>query len=254
MSKTYKNYPLLPNERINFSKISGSLELPNLVEIQTNSYKWFLEKGIDEVLREIFPIASFNEDYFIDYVSSELKEPKYTYLQCKARDYTYSAPLRAKLILRRADATNEKSMLEREVFMGDIPLMTESGTFIINGAERVIVSQIVRSPGAYLAKTQDKTGKYFYEGDLIPARGTWLEFETDQKGMINVRINRQKKMPATVFFLFLRVSMSSFTNSEGFPSGPTKSRNESPALSFCILVVEAPIVWTTIVIVPFCLS
>ena len=199
MSKTYKNYPLLPNERINFSKISGSLELPNLVEIQTKSYKWFLESGIDEVLREIFPIASFNEDYFIDYVSSELKEPKYTYLQCKARDYTYSAPLRAKLILRRANATNEKSMLEREVFMGDIPLMTESGTFIINGAERVIVSQIVRSPGAYLSKTQDKTGKFFYEGDLIPARGTWLEFETDQKGMINVRINRQKKMPATVF-------------------------------------------------------
>ena len=202
MSKTYKDYPLLPNNRINFSKISGSLELPNLVEIQTDSYKWFLEKGIDEVLKEVFPIANFSEDIFIDYVSSELKDPKHTYLQCKEHDYNYQAQLRAKLRLRYQNSGEYK---EEEVFMGDIPLITESGTFIINGAERVIVSQIVRSPGAYLSKEMDKNGKYFYEADLIPTRGTWLEFETDQKGLINVRIDRQKKMPATILLKALGI-------------------------------------------------
>jgi len=203
MSKTYKDYPLLPNERINFSKISGSLELPNLVEIQTDSYKWFLEKGIDEVLKEVFPIANFNDDIFIDYISSELKDPKHTYLQCKEHDYNYQAQLRAKLRLRY-QSTGE--LKEEDVFMGDIPLMTDSGTFIINGAERVIVSQIVRSPGAYLSKELDKNGKYFYEADLIPTRGTWLEFETDQKGLINVRIDRQKKMPATILLKALGIT------------------------------------------------
>ena len=202
MSKTYKNYPMLPNERINFSKISGSLELPNLVEIQTNSYKWFLEKGIDEVLREVFPIANYSEDVFIDYVSSELREPKYTYLQCKSRDLTYQSQLYAKLRLRFA---NGGAMKESDVFMGDVPLMTESGTFVVNGAERVVVSQIVRSPGAYLSKTMDKSGKFIYEGDLIPTHGSWLEFETDLKGMINVRINRQKKMPVTTFLKALGI-------------------------------------------------
>ncbi len=202
MSKTYKNYPMLPNERINFSKISGSLELPNLVEIQTNSYKWFLEKGIDEVLREVFPIANYSEDIFIDYISSELREPKYSYLQCKSRDLTYQSQLYAKLRLRFA---NGGAMKESDVFMGDVPLMTESGTFVVNGAERVVVSQIVRSPGAYLSKTMDKSGKFVFEGDLIPAHGSWLEFETDLKGMINVRINRQKKMPVTTFLKALGI-------------------------------------------------
>lgn len=195
MSNTYKNYPLLPNDRINFSKISGNLELPNLVEIQTDSYQWFLEKGIDEVMREVFPIANYTETVFVDYVSSELKEPKHSFLECKAHGYTYSAQLYAKLRLRNEDTGDVK---EHSVFMGDVPLMSASGTFVINGAERVIVSQIVRSPGAYLSKTLDKSGRYIYNADLIPTRGTWLEFETDQKGMINVRIDRQKKMPATV--------------------------------------------------------
>ena len=197
MTKTYKNYPLLPNERINFSKISGSLELPNLVEIQTDSYKWFLEKGIAEVMEEVFPIASYTETSFIDFVSCELRDPKYSYLTCKEHDYTYCSKLYAKLRLRNADSADGALKIE-EVFMGDIPLMTESGTFIINGAERVIVSQIVRSPGAYLSKEIDKTGRYVFNADLIPSRGTWLEFETDQKGLINVRIDRQKKMPSTI--------------------------------------------------------
>ena len=195
MSNTYKNYPLLPNDRINFSKISGNLELPNLVEIQTDSYQWFLEKGIDEVMREVFPIANYTETVFVDYVSCELKEPKHSFLECKAHGYTYSAQLYAKLRLRNEDTGDVK---EHSVFMGDVPLMSTSGTFVINGAERVIVSQIVRSPGAYLSKTLDKSGRYIYNADLIPTRGTWLEFETDQKGMINVRIDRQKKMAATV--------------------------------------------------------
>lgn len=196
MSKTYKNYPLLPNDRINFSKISGSLELPNLVEIQTDSYKWFLEKGINEVMEEVFPIASYTETSFIDYVSCELREPKYNYLTCKEHDYTYASSLYVRLRLRNVDGDNE--LKDELIFMGDIPLMTESGTFVINGAERVIVSQIVRSPGAYLSKELDKSGRYVYNADLIPSRGTWLEFETDQKGLINVRIDRQKKMPATI--------------------------------------------------------
>ena len=196
MSKTYKNYPLLPNDRINFSKISGSLELPNLVEIQTDSYKWFLEKGINEVMEEVFPIASYTETSFIDFVSSELREPKHSYLTCKEHDYTYASSLYVRLKLREADGSGEAR--DEVIFMGDIPLMTESGTFIVNGAERVIVSQIVRSPGAYLSKEMDKTGRYVYNADLIPSRGTWLEFETDQKGLINVRIDRQKKMPASI--------------------------------------------------------
>ena len=195
MSKSYKDYPVLPSGRINFSKISGSLELPNLVEIQTDSYKWFLETGIEEVMKEVFPIASYTETSFIDFVSCELREPKHSFLECKDHDYTYSSKLYVKLRLRNVD---DGEMKEEEVFMGDIPLMTESGTFIVNGAERVIVSQIVRSPGAYISKEMDKNGKMIYNADLIPTRGTWLEFETDPKGLINVRIDRQKKMPATV--------------------------------------------------------
>jgi len=195
MSKTYKDYPVLPSGRINFSKISGSLELPNLVEIQTDSYKWFLETGIEEVMKEVFPIASYTETSFIDFVSCELREPKHTFLECKDHDYTYSSKLYVKLRLRNVD---DGEMKEEEVFMGDIPLMTDSGTFIVNGAERVIVSQIVRSPGAYISKEMDKNGKMIYNADLIPTRGTWLEFETDPKGLINVRIDRQKKMAATV--------------------------------------------------------
>ncbi len=195
MNKSYKDYPLLPTGRINFSKISGSLELPNLVEIQTDSYKWFLEKGIQEVMNEVFPIASYTETSFIDFISCELREPKYSYLKCKEHDYTYSSKLYVKLRLRNV---GDGEMKEEEVFMGDIPLMTESGTFIVNGAERVIVSQIVRSPGAYISTEMDKSGKMIYNADLIPSRGTWLEFETDQKGLINVRIDRQKKMPATI--------------------------------------------------------
>ena len=197
--QSYKDYPRLNNDRISFSKISGKLELPYLVEIQTESYKNFLENGIDEVLSDVFPIENFAKNLSIDYKKGgyRLEAPKHTPLECKEKDLTFSSSLKVKLYLNDKTTGEVK---ESEVFMGEIPLMTESGTFIINGAERVIVSQIVRSPGAYLAKTFDnKTGKYIYNADLIPTRGTWLEFESDVKNFLWVRIDRQRKMLATIF-------------------------------------------------------
>lgn len=190
-----KNYKYLHNGRIDFSKISGSLDLPNLVEIQTKSFQWFLEEGIDEVFKDVYPIANHSETLLIEYVSCRLDNPKYDYLECKTRDLTYSAPLKVTL---RLINRNTGELKENEVFMGDFPLMTESGTFIINGAERAIVSQLVRSPGAYLSKTIDKSGKYIFGADLIPARGTWLEFESDTKDLLSVRIDRQRKMSMAI--------------------------------------------------------
>ena len=192
-----REYPHGANGRIDFSKISGRLALPYLVEIQTDSYKWFLQKGIDEVLKETFPIENYSGDLFIDYVSCRLEEPKYQPLECKANDLTYSSKLKATLRLRFKKSGEIK---EAEVFMGDLPLMTESGTFIVNGAERVIVSQIVRSPGAYFQDTLDKSGVHIYNGEIIPTRGTWLQFESDMKNVLWVRIDRQRKMPATIIF------------------------------------------------------
>ncbi len=192
----YKNYKKLNNDRIDFSKISGTLELPYLVEIQTESYKEFLKNGIEETFRDVFPISNYADDVFIEYVGHRFLEPKYDWLECKNRDLTYCAPLKVTL---RLCFKNTGEIKEKEVFMGDFPLMTDSGTFIINGAERAIVSQIVRSPGAYLKKELDhKSGKYIYGGDLIPTRGTWLQFESDSKDILSVRIERQRKMPATI--------------------------------------------------------
>jgi DNA-directed RNA polymerase subunit beta len=185
----------LNNNRIDYSKISGTLPLPNLVEIQTESFRWFIEKGVDIVLKDVFPIANYSETLQIEYVSCRFESPKYNFLECKERDTTFSAPLRVVLRLRFLETGEVK---ESEVFMGDFPLMTDSGTFIINGAERVIVSQLVRSPGAYMSKVMDNSGKYLYEGDLIPTRGTWLQFESDQKDILSVRIDRQRKMNATI--------------------------------------------------------
>ena len=181
MSKNINNKEIkyLHNGRIDFSKISGTLPLPNLVEIQTKSFAWLKESGIDEVFKDIYPIKSPNEQLIIEYVSSRLDKPQYDFLECKVRGLTYSSPLKVTFRLINA-VTGE--IKESEVFMGDFPLMTHSGTFIINGAERAIVSQIVRSPGAYFSSVFDnKSGKYSYNADLIPARGTWLQFEADLK-------------------------------------------------------------------------
>ena len=196
MSKNLeKNYKYLHNGRIDFSKISGTLPLPYLAEIQTKSFKWLLDEGIDEVFRDVYPISDRNDKLIIEYIGSRLDTPKYDYLECKTRDLTYSAPLKVTLRLINKGTGEIK---EHEVFMGDFPLMTDSGTFIINGAERAIVSQIVRSPGAYMSKTMDKTGRFIYGADLIPARGTWLQFESDAKDMLSARIDRNRKMPVTI--------------------------------------------------------
>ena len=176
--------------RRNYSRISGSLELPNLVEIQTNSYKWFKEVGIKEVFDDIYPITNFNETLSLEFVDCAFDEPKYSVNESKDRDANYAAPIRATLRLINSGTGEIK---EQEVFMGDFPLMTDSGTFIINGAERVIVSQLVRSPGAYFADAIDKSGKTVFEGSIIPSRGTWLEFENDAKDVLNVRIDRNRK-------------------------------------------------------------
>ena len=193
----YKDYKAGVNDRLNFNKISGDTPLPYLVEIQTDSYKWFLEKGINEVLAEVFPIENYAGTAAIDYVSCRLEAPQWDPLECKAADLTFSSKLKVTLRLQ-SKATGE--IKEAEVFMGELPLMTESGTFIVNGAERVIVSQIVRSPGAYFQDTADKSGAHIYNGEIIPTRGTWLQFESDLKNVLWVRIDRQRKMPAVVLF------------------------------------------------------
>ncbi len=189
--------------RRNYSRISGSLELPNLVEIQTNSYKWFKEVGIKEVFEDIYPITNFNETLSLEFVDCTFDEAKYSVEESKDRDANYAAPIRASLRLVNSGTGEIK---EQEVFMGDFPLMTDSGTFIINGAERVIVSQLVRSPGAYFADALDKSGKTVFNGSIIPSRGTWLEFETDAKDVLNVRIDRNRKMPGTVLLRALGLS------------------------------------------------
>ena len=194
-TEAIKGVKYLHNNRIDYSKISGTLPLPNLVEIQTNSFNWLVNQGLDEVFKDIFPIKNPSETLVIQYVSCHFETPKYSYLECKTRDLTYSARLMA--TLRLTKQTGE--VIEHDVFMGDFPLMTDSGTFVVNGAERAIVSQIVRSPGAYLSSAFDnKSGKYSYGADLIPARGTWLQFEADLKDQLWVRVDRLRKMPATI--------------------------------------------------------
>ncbi|MCF0113466.1 MAG: hypothetical protein HUJ60_05770, partial [Bacilli bacterium] len=191
-------YPSGINGRIDFSKISGSLSLPNLVEVQTDSYDWFLHQGIDEVLKEVIQIPNYANTLSIKYVSSRLEPPKYTPLQCKTGDLTYSSKLKATL---RLEMKSTGEMKDAEVFMGEIPLMTDSGTFIVNGSERVIISQIVRSPGAYYSREQDrKQGIFLYYGEIIPSRGTWLQSESDTKGILSLRIDRQFKFPFQTLF------------------------------------------------------
>ena len=201
--KTGHVYEAKENGRIDFSKISGSFPLPDLVAIQTESFKWFKEKGLDEAMKEVFPISNYAGTVFIDYLNSHFEEPQYGPLDCKKNGLDYSSKLKVNLALRLPDGSIKEV---NEVFMGEVPMMTESGTFIVNGAERVIVSQIVRSPGAYFQKTLEKNNVYIYNGEIIPSRGTWLQFESDAKGVLWVRIDRQRKMPAVVLFKALGFS------------------------------------------------
>ncbi len=195
MTRNIDDLKKLNNDRRDYSKISGDLPLPNLVEIQTASYAEFKEKGLEEVFRESFPIKSYNDNLIIEFKSLRLEEPKHNVMECKARDFSYKSSIYATVTLQYVD-TGE--IQEAEVYIGEFPLMTNSGTFIINGAERVIVSQLVRSPGAYL-KIDNKAGKELYYADIIPGRGTWLQFESDNKNIFSVRIDRGKKIYATTF-------------------------------------------------------
>ena len=184
------------NVRMSFSKIDEILEMPNLIEVQKNSYERFLKEDLREVLRDISPITDFSENLVLEFTDYSLDEtPKYTEERCKERDYTYATALRVNVRLMNKETGEIK---EQEVFMGDFPLMTASGTFIINGAERVIVSQLVRSPGVYYAKSIDKTGKNLFATTVIPGRGAWLEYETDSNDVMWVRIDRTRKLPLTV--------------------------------------------------------
>ncbi len=184
-------------QRRSFARINEVLELPNLIEIQTASYEWFLEEGLREMFRDISPIEDFTGNLSLEFIDYSLGDPKYDVDECKERDVTYAAPLRVKVRLYNKETDEVK---EQDVFMGDFPLMTETGTFIINGAERVIVSQLVRSPSVYFHDKTDKNGKKGFGATVIPNRGAWLEYETDAKDVVYVRIDRTRKLPVTVLF------------------------------------------------------
>ncbi|MFW5672519.1 MAG: DNA-directed RNA polymerase subunit beta, partial [Acetivibrio ethanolgignens] len=183
--------------RMSFSRQKEVLEMPNLIEVQTDSYKWFLEEGLDEVFKDISPIEDYSEHLSLEFVSFVLCEDdvKYSIEECKERDATYAAPLKVKVRLRNKET---EEITEHDIFMGDLPLMTATGTFVINGAERVIVSQLVRSPGIYYAIGHDKIGKKLYSSTVIPNRGAWLEYETDSNDVFSVRVDRNRKVPVTV--------------------------------------------------------
>lgn len=192
------------------------MDMPHLLDIQRNSYDWFMKEGLQEIFHDISPIQGFTGNLVLSFEGFSLGKPKYDIDKCKERDATYSAPLRVNVRLVNNDTGEVK---EQEVFMGDFPLMTETGTFIINGAERVIVSQLVRSPGAYYGENIDPTGKRLYNATVIPNRGAWIEFETDLNDVISVRLDRNRKLPATVLIRALGYGtndaiMSLFDNDE----------------------------------------
>ena len=186
------------NVRMSFSQIDEVLEMPNLIEVQKNSYQWFLDEGLKEVFKDVSGITDFTGNLVLDFLDYHLDsdKPNYSVAECKERDATYSAALRVKARLLNKESGEIK---ESEVFMGDFPLMTDSGTFVINGAERVIVSQLVRSPGVYYKMEYDKTGKELFSSTVIPNRGAWLEYENDANDVFYVRIDKNRKIPITVF-------------------------------------------------------
>ncbi|MFL0249207.1 DNA-directed RNA polymerase subunit beta [Clostridium neuense] len=183
--------------RMSFSKLNEIGKMPNLIEVQLDSYKWFLNEGLQEIFDDINPIQDYAGNLVLEFIGYKLdmENIKYSIEECKERDTTYAAPLRVKVRLLNKETGEVK---EQEVFMGDFPLMTEQGTFVINGAERVIVSQLVRSPGVYYNYTVDKTGKKLYSSTVIPNRGAWLEYETDSNSVVYVRIDKTRKLPITI--------------------------------------------------------
>src|SRR5476651_471332 len=208
--------------RKSFGRIPEAVQMPNLIEVQRSSYEQFLQRetrsserrieGIEAVFRSVFPIKDFNERATLEYVSYEFEDPKYDVEECIQRDMTYAAPLKVKLRLivfetdEETGARSVKDIKEQDVYMGDIPLMTDKGTFIVNGTERVIVSQMHRSPGVFFDHDKGKThasGKLLFAARVIPYRGSWLDFEFDAKDMVYVRIDRRRKLPATSFLYAL---------------------------------------------------
>ncbi len=193
----FKKRQVGTNVRLDFSKIPEKLEMPNLIEVQKKSYEWFINEGIKEVLTEMPSITDYSGNYMLEFLEHNLKkESKFSIIECKARDATYAAPLYAK-----ARLVNKETMqvIDQNIFMGEFPLMTESGTFIINGAERVVVSQLVRSPGMYFDDTINSSAIHIYTAQVIPNRGAWIEYETDQNNILYVRIDKNRKVPATTF-------------------------------------------------------
>ena len=192
------------NIRMSYSRQKEVLEMPNLIEVQKNSYDWFLKKGLKEVFEDISPITDYSGHLSLEFTDFSLREEeaKYSIEECKERDATYAAPLKVKVRLINKETD---SFSEHEIFMGDLPLMTATGTFVINGAERVIVSQLVRSPGIYYGVGHDKLGKELYSATVIPNRGAWLEYETDSNDIYYVRVDRTRKVPVTVLIRALGV-------------------------------------------------
>jgi len=204
LKKMMKPCKLGTTTRMSFSKIDEKLEMPNLIEVQKKSYQWFLNEGLMEVLKDVSPIVDYSGNLFIEFVDYKMESvPKYSIEECKERDVNYAVPLRVRVRLSKKSTDEIK---EQEIFMGDFPLMTENGTFVINGAERVIVSQIVRSPGIYYEKTTDKMGKTTLASTVIPYRGAWLEYETDINDIFYVRIDKNRKIPITVLIRALGYS------------------------------------------------
>ena len=190
--------------RMSFARIEEALPVPDLIEVQKNSYQHFLKVDLKEVLADVSPITDYNDTLVLEFIDYSLdSQPKNTVERCKERDQTYAAPLKVKVRLTNRE-THDVS--ESEVFIGDFPLMTEHGTFIINGAERVIVSQLVRSPGIYYERTVDKAGRYTYAAKMIPNRGAWLEYECDANDVFSVHIDRTRKVPITVLLRALGLS------------------------------------------------
>ena len=195
------------SSRKSYSTIKDVLEMPNLIEVQKDSYKWFLEEGLKEAFEDISPITDFSGNLVLEFTDFSLEdEPKYSIEECKERDATYAAPLKIKARLNNKELDEIK---EQELFMGDFPLMTDTGTFVINGAERVIVSQLVRSPGIYYASDFDKVGKKLLSTTVIPNRGAWLEYETDSNDVFYVRVDRTRKVPVTVLIRALGIGSDS---------------------------------------------
>jgi len=231
-------YPLKVGKRtrMSFGKVKDIIDMPNLIEVQLNSYEWFLKEGLLEVFADVNPIKSFNGKHILEFIDFKLDiaSTKYNMEECKERDAIYAAPLKVKVRLQNLDTGELK---EQEVFMGDLPRMTPQGTFIINGAERVIVSQLVRSPGVYYNYEVDKNGKKLFSSSVIPNRGAWLEYETDSNEVLYVRIDKQKKLYVTWFINALGISSSEdiinyFGNDERLQNTLNKddSENQEQAL------------------------